>query len=221
MTYVSWAALHEGSTNSLYFDILLPRLMEVIVATDGIRNSDIPQAPAITLGQRGRGVDEVAAEICETKEAFVVVFIHADTGGRAQEERLAQRSSAYCKRAYEICAWPPARCVAVAPRHETEAWILADPHAVTAALGYNGKPADIGLPRDAKAAEKLPDPKGVLSAALKKVSGDRRKSPKINQLFSAIAQRQSFEALRNSESFSAFELRLRACLADIGCIAHN
>jgi hypothetical protein len=102
-----------------------------------------------------------------------------------------------------------------------EAWILADPRAVVAALGYNGDPQDIGLPADAKAAEKLVDPKATLSAALKQVSGRRRRSVKIEQLLSAIAQRQSFVALRASTSFQEFETRLRIGLADLGCIARR
>ena len=93
MTYVGWAALYEGSTDALYFEVMLPRLMEVIVAQDGIRQSDIPQAPSIILGKAGRSLDEVAAELCEAKEAFQLVFIHADTGGRGLEAGLAARST--------------------------------------------------------------------------------------------------------------------------------
>lgn len=219
MTYVSWAALHEGRADALYFEVLLPRLMEDIVAADGIRNSDIPLVPAISLGKRGRAVDDVAAEICEAKDAFQLVFIHADVGGRALEQGLHGRSSAFCRRAFELCGWPQTRCVTVTPRHETEAWILADPNAVAAAMGYKGNPNDVGLPNDARAAERLGDPKATLSAALSQITGNRRRSANINQLFPAIAQRQSFRALRASASFRDFETRLRGCLADLGCIA--
>jgi hypothetical protein len=219
MTYVSWAALYEGATDELYFDVLFPRLMETIVTADGIRNSDIPQRPAIVLGSRGRSLDDVAGEICATRKAFVLLFIHADVGGRALEVGLEARSSTYCRRAFELCGWSLKRCIAVTPRHETEAWILTDPLAVTSALGYNGNPSDIGLPNDARAAERLPDPKATLEAAVKKVRGRRRRSMNIGHLYSAIAQRQSFDALRASSSFRDFEFRLRVGLADIGCIA--
>jgi hypothetical protein len=50
---------------------------------------------------------------------------------------------------------------------------------------------------------------------------ERAELVRLLRKLSATAQRQSFDALRNSESFSDFELRLRACLADIGCIAHH
>ena len=219
MTYVSWAAFHEGHADALYIEVLLPRLMEAIVVAEGISHSDIPTAPAVALGRRGRALDTVAAEICEVKDAFEVVFIHADTGGRAQEEGLSARSSAYCERAFEFCAWPPARCVTVSPRRETEAWILADPAAVMGALGYRGDPVAIGLLVGAKAAERLSDPKITLGVAMRQVSGKRRRSVKVEQLFPAIAQRQSMEALRGSDSFKEFEASVRVCLADLGCIA--
>lgn len=221
MTYVSWAAFQEGNSDTLYFEVLLPRLMEEIVTVDGIRHSDIPAAPAIALGKRSRSVDDVAAELCEAKDVFVVAFIHADVGGRNLEGGIEARSLAYCRKAFELCEWPPSRCVTVTPRHETEAWVLADPEAVINALGYNGDPRVIGLPGDAKAAEELADPKATLEAVSRQVSGRRRKPAKVAQLYPAIAQRQSFVALRASESFRAFEARLRNCLADLGCIAHD
>jgi len=219
VTYVSWAAFHEGHTDALYFEVLLPRLMEAIVVAEGICHSDIPTVPAIALGKGGRALNDVAAEICEVKDAFEVVFIHADTGGRALEEGLNARSSAYCQEVFQLCAWSPARCITVSPKHETEAWILADPVAVMGALGYNGHPAAIGLPVGARAAESLPDPKATLEAAMRQVSGRRRRGVRVEQLFPAIAQRQSIEALRASYSFRKFEESLRVCLADLGCIA--
>ena len=219
MTYLSWSAFHEGPTDALYFEVLIPRLMEAIIIADGIGHSDIPTAPAIKLGKNGRDLDEVAAEICASKNAFEIVFIHADTGGRALEEKLDNRSVSYCRRAYDLCEWPPLRCITVAPRHETEAWILADPTAVVETLGYSGNPSSLGLPTGASAAERLPDPKAILAAAMKQTSGNRRRTMKIDQLFPAIAQRQSFPALRRSNSFLEFERCLRSCLSDLGCIS--
>lgn len=218
MTYISWATFYEGNTDGLYFEVLLPRLMEAIIIEDGIGHSDIPAVPAIVLGNRGRMLDEVAAEICKARDAFQVVFVHADTGGRALEQGIDARSSAYCQRAFELCEWPRGRCITITPRHETEAWVLADPEAVMRALGYNGRAADIGLPSGAVEAERLADPKEALKAAMRCVSGKRRRTARVEQLFPAIAQRQSFEVLRASASFRGFETRLRDCLADLGCI---
>src|SRR5580704_2959022 len=157
MTYVGWAALYEGPSDAAYFGVLLPRVMDELILTRGIRNSIVPALPAILL-KRG-DVVTVAIEACNAREAFHLVFVHADAGGRAVEQRLLQRSQAYCEAMHDECAWNPARCITIEPRHETESWVLCDPTAVTGALGFRGNAADIGLPKDAAEAEKLRDPK--------------------------------------------------------------
>lgn len=95
--------------------------------------------------------------------------------------------------------------------------MLADGAAVTSALGYRGEPAEVGLPGDARSAERLNDPKQVLTAAIEAVAGRHRRQ-NIGNLFPAIAQRQPLDRLRRSASFSQFEARLRACLELSGCI---
>lgn len=216
MTYVAWAVLYEGPTDRAYFDVLLPRLMEEIVLSSGIRSSTVPINPAVVLS-RG-SIAEVAKEDCEASQAFHLCFIHADTGGRNLEVGLENRSVAYCHAMHALCNWPPARCIVLSPRKETEAWILSDGNAVTSALGYSDSPVSIGLPVTAAEAEGLADPKATLKQAVKKVRG-RRRFLSEDDLFPAIAQRQSFDMLRKTKSFAVFERSLRVALADIGCVA--
>ena len=109
------------------------------------------------------------------------------------------------------------RCITISPGHETEAWILADPQAVTEALGYRGAPETIGLPSDATQAEKRTDPKAVLAAAMTEARG-RRRIADVRQIVPAIAQRQSLGRLRQSKSFGDFEARTREALADLRAI---
>lgn len=215
MTYVTWAALYEGNTDAAYFEVLFPRLMENIVRSRPIGNSDIAAFPAVRL-QRGE-VGKVAQEACANREAFHLVFIHADTGGRGLQTSIQTRGTSYCEAMQALCDWPPDRCISVLPRQETEAWILADSMAVTAALGYRGSPASVGLPANAGEAERLSDPKAVLASALVQVRG-RRRPLDVQQLFPAIAQRQSWDLLREAPSFRAFEAQLVSALADLGCI---
>nr|QQZ49751.1 DUF4276 family protein [Phenylobacterium glaciei] len=139
------------------------------------------------------------------------------TPGRALERGIEQRSTAYCEEMRRLCEWPTDRCIVIAPRHETEAWILADPAAITATLGYTGTAASIGLPASPAAAERLPDPKATLQQAVAQVRG-RRRPIDLAQIFPAIAQRQSFAELRRSASFRAFEERVRVALNDLGCL---
>jgi hypothetical protein len=215
MTYLSWAVLYEGDTDAAYLDLLIPRLMDEIVMVHGVRHSTIPTAPAIRL--RRAAVDEVAKEACQARDAFYLVFVHADTGGRNQEAGLELRADAYCEAMNALCDWPPVRCITISPRHETEPWILADSRAVTSALGYNGSPDSIGLPLSAVQAERLGDPKAVLSGAVDQVRG-RRRHIDVKRIFPAIAQRQSFATLRQTKSFAAFEASLLAALSDLGSI---
>jgi hypothetical protein len=215
MTYLSWAVLYEGDTDAAYFDLLIPRLMDEIILARGTRHSTIPAAPALRI--RRATVSEAAKEACQARDAFYLVFVHGDTGGRNLEAGLSPRADAYCAAMHALCDWPPVRCIMISPRHETEAWILGDPQAVTSALGYNGPPDAIGLPANAAQAERLADPKAILSRAVNQVRGRRRRFNE-RQMFPAIAQRQSFAMLRQARSFVAFEARLLSALANLGSI---
>ena len=215
MTYVSWATYYEGEGDAAYYDHLIPRVMEEVIGNRGVRHSDIALSPSIRL-KRG-SVAEVADEACRLKEAFHLVFIHADTGGRGVQVHLHSRLSAYCETMHSRCAWQPERCITIAPRHETEAWILADVVAVARALGYREPQTEWNLPDDAVQAERLSDPKKVLSNAIDQARG-RRRAVGVHQLFPAIAQRQDLARLRIAQSFRAFEAQLIDALANLGCI---
>lgn len=214
MTYLPWAAFCEGPSDHAYFDVLLPRLMDEISRIDGKRNVVIPDSPVVVKAADRSG-EAIAAEICRSAAAIGIVFVHADTGGRAAAETLHARGSRFCELANERCGWQRERCVVVAPRHETEAWVLADPDAVLDALGYAGTAADLGLPANAAQAEALPDPKAILGAAIDEVVG-RRRRPGPSLFFARIAQAQSMEALRRSQSFRQFEADLRRAMDTFG-----
>jgi len=214
MTYVAWAVLYEGETDAAYYNVLIPRLMEAL-ALAGTKLPNIPAGPAIRL--KRAGTEDVAREACGAQDAFYLVFIHADTGGRALAQALDQRGTAYCEAMQRRCNWPTDRCIVIAPRHETEAWVLADPEAVKSTLGYTGSPGSIGLPANATEAERVVDPKATLQQAVARVRG-RRRAVDLAQVLPAIAQRQELGELRRSASFRAFEERVRVALNDLGCL---
>lgn len=211
MRYLSWAVLYEGHSDALYFDALLPRVISDIVAREARETIEVPDGPAVKLGREGRSISAVVKEACASREAFEVIFVHADTGGRALEQGVGARADAYCHELNSECDWPTERCVTITPRHETEAWLLADATAVAGALGYAGSPQDLGLPLGARDAERLQDPKRALAGALEQIS-QRRRAHHLETLFSSIAQRQELQILRQSRSFSDFEGRLRHSL---------
>lgn len=80
MRYISWAAFYEGASDSLYLDVLLPRLIREVVACEGTHLVEVPDNPAVRLGERGRSVAEVAKEVCGFREALDVIVVHAGHG---------------------------------------------------------------------------------------------------------------------------------------------
>jgi hypothetical protein len=214
MTYLAWAVMYEGESDAAYFNGLIPRLLEDL-AIAGTRLPTIPVAPAIRL-RRG-SPEDVAVEACAARDAFWLVFIHADTGGRGLAGGIHHRSTAYCEAMRARCEWPTDRCIVIAPGHETEAWVLADPDAVTEALGYSGSPRDLGLPADATAAERIIAPKATLLQAVAQVRG-RRRQANVEQIYPAVALRQNLDRLRGSESFQKFEQGVRSAMEGLGCL---
>jgi hypothetical protein len=140
MIYLAWAGFYEGNSDRSYYDVLLPRIMEEITLAEAIQQVTIATTPVVQLGRNGREVDKVAREICDNKEQIHLCFVHADMGGRGLARHLTERSSGYCQAVQQLCEWNPVRCVTLTPRHETEAWVLADANAVRAALDYTGAP---------------------------------------------------------------------------------
>ena len=214
MTYLSWAALYEGASDQAYFEILLPRLMNTLIIERGRRPATIPDLPSIVF--RRNGVDQVAKAACNSRDAFHLIFIDADTGGRGQEEGLQHRATAYCEAMRRVCDWNPRRCISILPKHETEAWLLCDYEAILGALGFSGRPETVGLPTTPRAAERLVDPKAVLSQAIDQIRGRRRGGSNATLLYPAIAQRQNLQKLVQSDSFSDFQSRLMDALEDLG-----
>jgi len=214
MIYLAWVGLYEGPTDASYYDVLLPRVMEEITRAEGTRAVVVPQAPAMRLDV-GREVDRVSHELCYNAASFNLIFVHADTGGRSLEAGMDGRGTAYCRAVRERCDWPSDRCVILKPRREMEAWALADPEAVTAALGVTGAPSRYDLPTSAAGAENLPDPKRVLERVTLKIRG-RRARRGGSDLLPLIAQAQTLTALRGSRSFRAFETDLRRALRSLG-----
>lgn len=207
MKYLSWAAFYEGNTDALYLDVLLPRVIRDLIASHGTDIVEMPDNPVVRLGCTDRGVGAVAREACSYRDAFDLLFVHADTGGRGLERNLGCRSTAYCSAIRNECEWQDLQCVTVTPRHETEAWLLADVQAIAETFGYEGDPAAVGLPMTAREAERLNDPKSTLEQAATQIIGHKRNSS-IVHTFPSIGQRQRLPTLRTAQSFVQFEQRL-------------
>ena len=86
--YLAWALFCEGITDRSYLEILIPRVLEDLLLRNGNRPVDVARQSAVPIGQRNRTVDAVAAEACDAREAFHLLFVHAGTGGRALQQNL-------------------------------------------------------------------------------------------------------------------------------------
>lgn len=210
MRYLSWAVLYEGQSDASYFDIMIHKLMlEMVCGGDHVVS--IPENP---VRIRSRSIIGFAREVCDNSDSFDILFIHLDAGGRSISQRISQTTSEYLAALKETCDWSDKRCVFVLPRHETEAWVLADAEAVCVALGYNGNPSGVGLPASASEAERIQDPKLCLNEVINQIRGGRHRKRGDRNVFAAVAQNQRIEILRGSESFSEFECRLRSALEE-------
>ena len=212
MKYLGWGVFYEGETDAAYLDVLIPRIIRDVIANgQGDDIIEVPDQPSVRLGRKSRTVDNVAAEACEFFDAFEIIFVHSDTGGRGLEQTLDCRSSAFCAAMTERCDIDDFRCVCITPRHETEAWVLADGEAVLSAVGVNGSLATYGLPLSPQAAEGLPDPKKTLADALDAMNV-RARTRHAELLFPAIANAQRLPQLYRAPTIRTFRDQVRHAL---------
>ncbi|CAM8663968.1 MULTISPECIES: hypothetical protein [Sphingobium] len=210
--YLSWSAFYEGKSDAQYFNVIIPRLLDDIIRISGKRPCDIGEFPALEFGIGDRSFDKVAAEICQRKNEFHIIFVHADLGGRGLAANVAQRREQLIQKAQEICDFNAQIAVMLSPEKEVEAWALADLTAIKAALGVNEISHHL-VPDTPLAAERLLDPKASLEAIIRSVTN--RRSTARNILV-RIAQEQSIDQLRRANSFKMFEVSLRNALTHAG-----
>ena len=215
--FLSWSAFYEGRSDALYFNVLIPRLLEEIIREEGIRPCDVGILPSVEFGVSKRTFDVVAKEICDRKDEFHVIFIHADLGGRALGETVHQRREALINKAVEICEFNAALAVLLSPEKELEAWVLADHAAIMAAFGISEIPDGL-LPANPREAERLPDPKSTLQNITRVVSGGKRSA---SQILVRVAQEQNINELRRARSFQAFEKSLKGALKNLRFIQNQ
>lgn len=210
--YLSWSAYYEGTSDAQYFNVIIPRLLDEIIRTSGKRPCEVAEYPALEFGIGNRLFDDVATRICERKNEFHIIFVHADLGGRGQAANVAQRREQLIQKAQEICGFDPQIAVMLSPEKELEAWALADLAAVKTALGVSAISRGL-FPATPAAAERLLDPKARLDEIIKSVTN---KSSSYRNILVRIAQEQNIAELRRAHSFKAFEDGLRDALAHAG-----
>lgn len=152
--------------------------MTYTLAADGA--SDRVLLPIITRSLRNRHVTPVVEQWVDfdriprqrnTEERLKtalelypcdVLFVHRD----AEAQPAAVRREEIARALH----WATVRHIPIVPIRMTEAWLLADEIAIRSAAGNPNGRDNLNLP-DLRRLEDLPDPKGVLHAALATASG--------------------------------------------------
>ncbi len=215
MTFITWGLYVEGPTDAEYLKVLVPRVINhLLLQSDGPLTA-VPDSPAHTFGIPRLDLDRIAAKVCEGSEAFHILIVHGDTGGRALAQQVENRTCSLCDRIEAACEFQRSRCVVAAPNRETEAWTLADISAVRRVFGFTETAPMEGLPARPTQVEHIPDPKKATQDFLQEVTqGFRRKKPRWP--FENIAQEQDISLLLQVPSFRRFSDDLTEALRGLG-----
>jgi hypothetical protein len=212
MRWLGTALYAEGRTDARFLQPLLQRTCAQLCLThcdqpvevsDVIDLQDLPRTRGQPREQR------IAAAARQAREAWSVLFIHADADTdeqRAYEERVQPA------RALLAAEWGAPQSVAVVPVRMTEAWVLADVPAVRAAFGTTRSEQTLGLAEaGAHGADRLADPKATLAAAFQASRG-RRKAGSVSPYLGLIGETSSLDRLRSLAAFRRMESELLGAL---------
>jgi hypothetical protein len=200
-----WA---EGPSDGPFLRPVLRRTV-IEIASRSKRTVDIAdefislpdKAPDLPRHERiGGAVAQRAGEIS-------ILFIHTD-GQSDPETARARLVQPAIERIGTLPRSP--RCVAVVPRRETEAWMLADPAALASALGINpDRLPDIPALSEI---ERTSDPKRRLAAARAGIR--RRRTPELD--LRQIGETVDLALLRRLPAFQSLHLELLAAMRGLG-----
>ncbi len=193
-----WA---EGTTDGPFLRPLLRRVVQhrsikwnaAAIAEDFLGLPDpSPQA--------GRA-DRICAAVKERPGEIDILFIHADGGGQP-ERAMKERVIPAIELINQLSRKPDA-CIGVVPRHETEAWMLADRDALADALGVIPDRLS-GFP-DIDEVERESDPKRLLQSIRTDARQGRRRIAVPSLDLNRIGEAVCLDRLRSLNAFQAFE----------------
>ncbi|WP_447895244.1 hypothetical protein [Vreelandella sp. GE22] len=216
MTYIPWSVYVEGPTDLQYFNVIIPKTIEHILAGSDGPISTIPDYPVHEFGIPRDNFDDLAVQICAGSESFTLFFIHGDTGGRKLASKISDRTCSLCEKIEETCAFPKNRCIVVTPNRETEAWTLADRSAIRTVFGLSNDKKLSKLPKNPKDVESITDPKIPIQDFLNELSTRKTRKNSKRWPFERIAQEQSVDLLLEVPSFKSFYVNVTMALKELG-----
>jgi len=215
MTYLSWALFVEGPTDRAYLGVMLPRLISFLLANANGPIAVVPDNPVEVFGIPKDSLDSTAERICMGSDAFHLMFVHGDLGGRGVASTVEYRTCALCEKINERCEFQLDRCILAIPNREIEAWTLADQSAIRAAFGFSVDRPLPHVPIKPHHVESLPDPKITRDEFLRAIAGGRRRHL-ARWPYESIAQEQDISRLLSVPSFAALADGTRVALRGLG-----
>ncbi|WP_436773053.1 hypothetical protein [Yinghuangia sp. YIM S09857] len=186
----------EGRSDRYFLEPLVLRQVGSLLEQGARRTvalaDDVATCPRATMVSDEALLHVEAAELARRCH---LLFVHSDWNERGKAEKLAESLSG-----------GQARTVVLAPRRETEAWMLADARAFRRLRG-----ADVAyLPTASEAVEKEPDPKSRLRQVMAQVTHNR-----AEDYFESLGQSVDLTALAKVPAYADWVTRTTLILKEL------
>ncbi len=207
MKNVAVALYAEGPTDQLFLPEVIRRTAKQNLNQSGQQYIDVKPVDLISFSKIGMKQDECILQAALRAASYNILIVHADadhrTADRALKERFYPGYLLVQQAKEDVC-----RCVLpVVPIQMTEAWMLADPEALRAALGTSRKAQVLGLPFKAKLVEADSDPKQTLKMIVSKANThrSRQRQVEIDSLYTLLGRKVDLSRLRDVPAYQRFE----------------
>lgn len=206
MKSVAVALYAEGSTDQLFLPEVIRRTAKQNLNQSGHQYIDVKPVDPISFSKTGMKQDECILQAARRAANYNILIVHADadhhTADRALKERFNPGYLLVQQAQEEVC-----RCVLpIVPVQMTEAWMLADPEALIAALGTSKNAQELDLPLKAKLVETDSDPKKTLKMIVGKANThrSRRRHLEVTALYTLLSRTVDLSRLRNVPAYQRF-----------------
>ncbi|KQP12264.1 DUF4276 family protein [Pseudorhodoferax sp. Leaf267] len=216
MHYLGLALYAEGPTDERFLGPLLLRLCVDICNRASRQMVEINDEVLVLRHPTGLAdaprEERVAAAAQQALGAWSILFVHADADGDAARARQERAQPALDRLRDEFAAL--GQGVAVIPVRETEAWAICDGDALRSVFGSTLNDQALRLPANARAVERLADPKQCLhdAFAASHAGMRRRQSRSVHETFGALGEQVALDRLRGLQAFEALENELTQAL---------
>lgn len=220
MRYLGLALYAEGPKDYYFLSPVLLRLCEALCLRDASEPIEIGAMLALDDPEQAKHLSRekrIEAAAIAARNAWNVLFVHTDGAGdpeRAVAERVAPALARL-----ETLGGNSGMGIAVVPVRETETWAILDGDALRHVLGTTLSDHAMGLPRTARDAEKIKDPKALLDQAfIATHPSGRRKTLGTSPHLGALGEQVALKKLRGSASFVALETDLISVLRHLAIL---